>query len=311
MYHAALNLLREEISGLARAGVPLAPYTTFRIGGPAAILVEPRVPADVRTCLEICRELSLPLHIMGAGSNIIVPDQGVDGVVLRIAGGLKSLSYDDGTIRCGAGVSDAELAQFAAEEGIAGFEWICDIPGSLGGAAYMNAGNHMGEMSQCLVSVRWMGTDGRLHESTGAELDLSYRRSRFHSIPGIILEGTLRWDQRDSAPRIQQRMNEIRATRRARFPEETLCAGSIFRRPPGNFAGKLIEEAACGGMRAGNACVSHKHKGFIVNLGNATANDVLELIRRVQQRVLENSGVLLETEVEFFARNAFPNPRDP
>ena len=169
----------------------------------------------------------------------------------------------------------------------------------------------MGEMSQCLVSVRWMGTDGRLHESTGAELDLSYRRSRFHSIPGIILEGTLRWDQRDSAPRIQQRMNEIRATRRARFPEETLCAGSIFRRPPGNFAGKLIEEAGCGGMRAGNSCVSHKHKGFIVNLGNATANDVLELIRRVQQRVLENSGVLLETEVEFFARNAFPNPRDP
>ena len=280
-----------------RKDVSLAQLTTFCIGGAADLVVEPALVTDVASTLQICAEHSVPLYVLGAGSNVIAPDEGIRGVVLRLAGALRGLSLQEDLLVCQAGVLDETLAEFCLGRGITGFEWIYDIPGSVGGAVFMNAGNNDGEIKDSLVNATWITPDGETVSGPATALDLGYRASRFHSDPAIVVEATFSLPGRAPMAEIEQRMRSIRALRQSKFPEETLCAGSIFKRPPGNFAGRLIEQAGCGGMSVGGARVSHKHKGFIVNTGNATAADVLALIERVRQRVLEHSGIELTTEV--------------
>jgi len=304
LVHMPSNLhdtLTDAVEGTVARDVPIAPLTTFRIGGSADLLVQPASRQDVVAVLRVCSECGVPLYILGAGSNLIVPDEGLRGVVLRLPDGIDDISLHGDTIVCGAGVLDCRLAEFALGHQVTGFEWIFDIPGSVGGAVYMNAGNNDGEISHSLVLAKWVSPDGELHEAGAEELKLGYRTSRFHNEPGIIVEAVFAISARADGSSIRGRMDSIKELRGSKFPEESLCAGSIFKRPLGDYAGRLIEEAGCGGMSVGGALVSHKHKGFIVNRGDATASDVLTLIEQVRRRVLEHSGVELETEVEVFS----------
>ncbi len=301
-----IGRLGREVCGQVRENVPLAPLTTFCVGGPARVLVEPADERDVVTVLSFCHSVKAPLFILGGGSNILVPDEGIDGVVLRIAGALGHLGLEQGAIVAEAGVTDERLADFALSQSASGLEWVFDIPGTVGGAVYMNAGNNDGEMKNGLERVRWVEPDGRLCEQDGSTLEMGYRTSRFQHRPGIIVKAWIRPGPTDSPAAIRGRMEAIRSLRCSKFPEEKRCAGSVFKRPPGNYAGRLIEEAGCGGMRIGGALVSPKHKGFIVNTGGATAADVRALIEQVRTRVHATSGVRLETEVLDFGAARFP-----
>jgi UDP-N-acetylmuramate dehydrogenase len=300
MNDSFITLLRDRLACPVTPEVPLSPLNTFGIGGPAACVVSPHSVEDVCESLAVCREEGKCLYVLGAGSNVIVPDEGIDGVVLHLGDTLSEISLENGVIRAAGGVLDGKLSEFAWGHQLTGFEWIFDIPGSIGGAVYMNAGNNDGEISETVTQVTWVGPDGSVQVSQLQELELGYRRSRFHGSPGIIVEALFEPLGSDDPADIRDRMDSIQAVRQSKFPPETLCAGSIFKRPPGHFAGRLIEEAGCGGMCVGGALVSQKHKGFIVNTGDATATDVLELIARVKARVLADSGVTLTTEVVSF-----------
>lgn len=308
---AFLSALSPDFQGRIDTAVSLAPLTTFRLGGPASVLVSPSSAEDVQRVILACAEAGCPLYVLGAGSNIIVPDEGIDGVVIRLAEALKGWSFDGAQLRVGAGLSDRQLAEIALDRAVCGFEWIYDIPGSVGGGVYMNAGNNDGEMSHSVVEVEWLDSAGRLHFTSGPQMHFGYRHSLLHEVRGIVVAATLKADSHGSQTDIRSRMDAIAALRHSKFPEETMCAGSVFRRPPGHFAGKLIEEAGCGGMRIGGALVSQKHKGFIVNCGEATAADVLALIELVKEKVWAHSGVRLQTEVQSFAAHPFLEGSSP
>lgn len=285
--------------------VPLAPLTTFGIGGPARWLVSTSAVQDIQAVIRVCRKLGLALYVLGAGSNVLVPDEGIDGVVLGLTRGLSRLTLEADLLHSQAGVRDEELSLFAWSHGIAGYEWLFDIPGSVGGAVYMNAGCNEGDMAGLVRQVTWLDPLGEVRVSDPTDLDFGYRHSRFHDSPGLVVEALLCTDHREDPAAIRARMETSRATRKAKFPPEALCAGSVFKRPPGHFAGKLIEDAGCGGLSVGDAMVSPKHKGFIVNRGAATARDVKTLMELVTQRVFEGFGVRLQPEVVSFEETPF------
>jgi UDP-N-acetylmuramate dehydrogenase len=305
-----LTRLRAAVAGSVREGVPLAPLTTFEIGGPAECLVVPAGIRDVSAVVGFCREQGLPLSVFGGGSNLLVPDEGVPGVVLCTAGGLTGMRVEKEMFVLGAGVTDRGLSELARSHRVTGYEWLYDLPGTAGGAAYMNAGNNDGEMAPLVAAVTCVGLDGTVRRFAAGELELGYRRSRFMRDPAILCELEMLIAGRGDPGAIREKMERIRQARAARFPPETRNAGSIFKRPPGHFAGKLIEEAACGGWTEGDAMVSQRHKGFIVNRGRARAADVLKLIERVREQVLTCSGIRLETEVEVL-RPIFPRATLP
>lgn len=298
------RLLAGSLRGTVLAEEPLARHVTFCIGGPAELLVLPADLDDVRRTLEYCLARSQPLYLLGGGSNLLPPDEGLRGVVLCTRS-LSALREDHGAVVAGAGTGDEDLARFAEARGWAGFEWIYDLPGTVGGAVFMNAGNNDGELAAHVLEVAWLDPEGTLHRDGTETLELGYRTSRFHRVPGLVTEARLR--PLGSAPpgAIRERMEGIRAARKARFPPETLCAGSVFKRPPGDYAGRLIEAAGCGGLRRGGAKVSEKHKGFIVNTGRATAGDVIGLVEEVIARVRDRFGVELQREMELFGERRF------
>lgn len=300
-----IDKLRSGIRGEVRVDEPLARHVTFCVGGPADLLVLPSSVDDARYTMDWCLERGVPLHILGGGSNVLPSDEGVRGLVLCTRPGLGRLREEGGEIVAGAGVEDAALAGFARDRGWTGFEWIDDLPGTVGGAVFMNAGNNDGEMAANTVSVSWLDREGTLHTAAPEDLGYGYRKSRFHGDPGCIVEACLRPLGEASPREITARMDGIRETRIKKFPPETMCAGSVFKRPPGDYAGRLIEAAGCGGLRVRGAKVSEKHKGFIVNTGGATAGDVLNLIDRVRARVAEEFGVELQREVEIFGTRRF------
>lgn len=302
---AAIQALRVRISGEIRVDEPLGKHTTFCIGGPADLVVLPASVDDVRFTMDWCLAREVPLFLLGGGSNVLPLDEGVRGVVLCTRPGLGALREEQGEIVAGAGVEDPVLAAFARDRGWTGFEWIDDLPGTVGGAVFMNAGNNDGEMAANTLSVTWLDREGTLHTGGAEALAYGYRKSRFHGDPGCVVEARLRPLGEASPAAITARMDGIRATRQQKFPPETMCAGSVFKRPAGDYAGRLIEAAGCGGMRAGSAKVSEKHKGFIVNVGGATSEDVMALIDQVRGRVLDAFGVELQREVEIFGTRRF------
>ena len=267
---------------------PMDRHTTFRVGGPARRFVRPGSEEACGALLELAEVQAWPVLVVGNGSNLLVSDEGLDRLVIH-TGGLDSLERT--------GVSLARLASFAQKEGLGGLEFAHGIPGSLGGAVFMNAGAYGGEMKQVLSSVAaWFPGEG-VKEIPACGLELGYRRSIFSSREGAVLAAEIALEPRE-AGEIRDRMEELGRRRREKQPLEFPSAGSTFKRPEGHFAGGLIDQCGLKGFRIGGAQVSEKHAGFVINAGGATCADVLALIGHIQKTVRERTGVELETEVK-------------
>jgi UDP-N-acetylmuramate dehydrogenase len=280
--------------------VPLADLTSYRIGGPAEILVEPASAADVEKVVREARAAGAPLTVIGAGSNVLVSDEGLEGVVLRIGARLGGVVVDGDLITAGAGAPDGDLARAAARAGMTGLEFIEDIPGTLGGGLVQNAEAWGDAISDHLVDVTVVDASGDLVTLEARELSFGYRDSTFkRSGELVIVEARFAPAGRAEPAAIERRMDELRQRRHSRYPLELPSCGSVFKRPDGDYAGRLIEEASLGGTRVGGACVSRRHHNFIVNTGGATAGDVRALVRLVQDRVRERFGVQLERELVY------------
>lgn len=278
----------------------LAAHTSFRIGGPAQWLVLPRTEEEVCAVVNACRMAEVPWRVLGAGSNVLAPDGGLAGVTLKLAENFANVDVlPGGLVRAQAGATNAEVATVACAAGLAGYEFASGIPGTIGGAAIMNAGAYEGQFSDVAVEVRCLDAEGTVRDVAAPEAAWGYRTSRMMCEGWVVLSATLSLRPDDPAA-IQARMDDLRARREAKQPLEMPSAGSTFKRPEGHFAGKLIQDAGCQGLSVGGAQVSEKHAGFVVNTGNATAVDVLALIAEVQRRVREASGVQLEPEVRLW-----------
>lgn len=277
---------------------PMSAHTTFRIGGPALFYMIPESAEEIREGIRFARERGLPFITIGRGSNMLFPDEGYRGVVMEIGSGMNQIEYcGAGKIRAQAGALLSAIASEAARHSLTGFEFAGGIPGTLGGAVVMNAGAYGGEIKDCIVSARVMDSAGNESCLDREQLELGYRTSVIQSRGDLVLEAEFQFEMGDSGE-IRDRMKELSAKRRDKQPLEFASAGSTFKRPEGHFAGKLIEDAGLRGYRIGDAQVSEKHCGFVVNRGNATAKEVLAVICDVQKKVLESSGVKLEPEVK-------------
>jgi UDP-N-acetylmuramate dehydrogenase len=280
----------------ARERVPLAALTTFRIGGPAQILAEPRTIADLMGAAHVIRNEGVPCFWMGLGSNLLIADAGYDGIVVRGQGELCAIGSRGDIVFAGPGARLLDLTCYTAARGSTGMEALSGIPGSVGGGLYMNAGAYGAEISDTLIEVDVLTADLRREMLIKEEIGFGYRRaSALQEV--LVLES--RYRLRSGDPRaIYSAMRYVWKQRRAKQPLEYPSAGSVFKRPPGDFAGRLVEEVGGKGERIGGAMVSPKHAGFIVNSGGATASDVTALVRLIRRRVYERFHVLLEMEIE-------------
>lgn len=277
--------------------VPLRRHTSFHIGGPARRMAFPENREQLVLLMALAEECGIKPFILGKGTNLLVTDDGLDTLVIKVAERMNDIRLvDEVTVEADAGVSLARLAVFAQQNGLAGFEFAHGIPGSLGGAVFMNAGAYGGEMKQVLVEITALYEDG-VRRLTVEEADLTYRHSTFMDDGAVVLGAKVRLSKDDPAA-IRSRMDDLMARRKATQPLEYPSAGSTFKRPQGNFAGTLIEKTGLKGLTVGDAQVSVKHAGFLINLGEATFADVTELIAQVQQKVYQASGVMLEPEVK-------------
>ncbi len=288
--------LEQSIRGKVLRSESLERYTTYRTGGEAEILVEPADEGDLVTVIRFVRERSVPLTILGAGSNVIAPDSGLEGVVLVLRRGFGSISFAAGTqVRSGAGVMLDELIDAAGEKGLSGLEELAGIPGTVGGAIYMNAGTKSAQISDTLSRLTVMTGSGRKRVLSSSELSFDYRWSSLQDSGWLIVSADFLLRSGDPSA-LRERAAEIRIARKGRYPWDLPSAGSVFKHPAGYNAGRLIEEAGCKGMRRGGAIVSDKHANFIVNTGSATSADIMELIELVRRAVYDDSGVMLELE---------------
>ena len=277
---------------------PLSEHTTFKIGGPAKLFVMPDDPTEVAEVIALCKEASIPSFILGAGSDLLVADEGYEGVIIALAEDLLAVTADDTRLTCQAGVPIAEASEMACELGLSGLEFACGIPGSVGGACFMNAGAYNGCVADVLESVRVLYPDGTTRELNVEELNLGYRKSRIADEGLVVLSATFALNRGDQET-IRATMEDLTQRREEKQPLDLPSAGSTFKRPEGHFAGKLIMDAGLMGYQVGGAAVSTKHAGFVVNLGGATAADVRAVIKHVQDEVERQFGVRLEPEVRF------------
>ena len=277
---------------------PLSEHTTFEIGGPADVYVVPETSDEVREVIAACREAEVPFFVLGNGSDLLVSDDGYRGVIVGLADGFTNVSIEGTEITCQAGVSLREASEMACELGLTGLEFACGIPGTIGGACFMNAGAYDGCIADVLKSVRVLKQDGTLETIGVADLALGYRASRIRDEGLVVLTATFALRKGDPDT-IRARMDELTHKRESKQPLDKPSAGSTFKRPEGYFAGKLIMDAGLQGYQVGGAAVSKKHAGFVVNLGGATAADVHAVIEHVQDEVERQFGVRLEPEVRF------------
>ncbi|MCI6274684.1 MAG: UDP-N-acetylmuramate dehydrogenase [Coriobacteriaceae bacterium] len=277
---------------------PMSEHTSFRIGGPADLFVIPDDFDEVRDAIDACVQAGVPHFVLGRGSDLLVADGGVRGVIVAVADGLVGVSVNDDEMWCQAGVTLREASEMACELGLSGLEFACGIPGSIGGACFMNAGAYGGCMADVLKSVRVLCQDGHEETIPVDELGLGYRRSRIASEGMVVLSATFDLEQADPE-KIRATMDELTRRREEKQPLELPSAGSTFKRPEGYFVGKLVTDAGLRGYQVGGAAVSRKHAGFVVNVGGATAADVHAVISHVQDEVERQFGVRLEPEVRF------------
>lgn len=274
---------------------PMKCHTTFRVGGPARYYLRPDVRQLPRV-LEVCRSHEAPVFIIGNGSNLLVSDRGLPGVVVEIAQQISKVRREGSRIFAQAGAGLARVASEAAKASLSGLAFASGIPGTVGGAVLMNAGAYGGEMKDVVETVTVLTEEGEQRSFQRDELEFAYRHSRIQETGGVILEATFLLEPGDSGE-ISRQMEELRQKRLEKQPLEYPSAGSTFKRPEGYFAGKLIEDAGLRGFRLGDAQVSEKHCGFVINRGAATASQIWQLMCTVQERVYERSGVRLEPEV--------------
>lgn len=277
---------------------PMSEHTTFRIGGPADLFVTPDDVEEVADIVRACKDAQTPYFPLGCGSDLLVADEGYRGVIVSMSDGLVNVGVDGEEMSCQAGVPLREASEMACELGLSGLEFACGIPGSVGGACFMNAGAYDGCMADVLRSVRCLMSDGSVQTLGVGELDLGYRKSRVRDEGLVVLSATFSLREADPAG-IRAKMDDLTQRREEKQPLEHPSAGSTFKRPEGHFAGKLITDAGLKGYQSGGAAVSTKHAGFVVNLGEATAADVHAVIEHVQDEVERQFGVRLEPEVRF------------
>ncbi len=275
---------------------PLSRHTTFRIGGPAAVFCLPETPAQMLRTAELCREYGVRTYLLGNGSNTLFADEGFDGAVICTVDLRTPITVTGTTVSAAAGASLAAVCREAQKAGLTGLEFAYGIPGTVGGAVYMNAGAYGGELKQVLSRVTFLDRGLHLETLPVEELALGYRTSRFETDGGCILEATFQLQPGDPQA-IEARMQELMARRREKQPLEMPSAGSTFKRPEGAFAGQLIEQAGLRGFSVGGAAVSTKHCGFVVNTGGATCADVIRLTDEIQKIVEEKTGYHLSREI--------------
>lgn len=275
---------------------PMKDHTTFRIGGPADYLILPASMEDVAFVFQCLKRHDIPFVILGNGSNVLVLDKGIRGAVIKFNSPISAIRKKKNTLTAGAGALLRDVSGFAAENSLSGMEFACGIPGSIGGAVFMNAGAYDGEMKNIVSAVRAISPKGEIVQFTANELDFGYRHSIFQENGCAICEVDLTLTP-GNAEEIKEKIAGFTERRESKQPLEMPSAGSTFKRPEGHYAGTLIEQTGLKGFTVGGAQVSDKHAGFVVNAGNATAKDVLELIRQVQDRVFEKHHVKLFPEV--------------
>ncbi|MFS0823701.1 UDP-N-acetylmuramate dehydrogenase [Bacillus sp. 1P02SD] len=294
--------LQEANVGKVLVNEPLSKHTTIKIGGPADVFIEPDSIESLKKTLEIIKKHGIKWRAIGRGSNLLVSDKGIEGAVIKIGNGLNHMELDGTTLTVGAGYSIVSLAVQIARKGLSGLEFSSGIPGSIGGAVYMNAGAHGSDVSKVLTKAHILFEDGTFEWLSNEEMEYSYRTSILQKKrPGIVVEGTFQLTEGDKAD-ISAVMKKNKEYRRDTQPWDLPCAGSIFRNPLPNYAGQLVEKSGLKGHSIGGAKISEMHGNFIVNAGNAKAQDVLDLIQFVKEKIYTLHGVRMETEVEIIGR---------
>ena len=271
-------------------------HTTFRTGGPASLFIRPRTTEEIKGVLKLLKRAEVDFFVLGNGSNLLVSDKGYDGVIISL-GNFADIKIEDETlINAQAGAMNSAIASLARDNSLAGFEFAAGIPGTIGGAMIMNAGAYGGEMKDITKQVKVLTADGEIIRLDNETMKFGYRTSAIKGKSFVVLSALLEL-QKGNKEEISAKMQELALKRKEKQPLEYPSAGSTFKRPEGYFAGKLIEDSGLRGFCVGDAAVSEKHCGFVVNKGRATSADIYELIKRVQDKVYEDSGVKLEPEV--------------
>ena len=280
---------------------PMSEHIYFRVGGPADILVTPVNEEQVDNTLKLCREYNVPYFILGNGSNILVKDGGISGVVIKF-NKLNKITTEGNCVTAQSGALLKDVSKAALENNLRGFEFACGIPGSIGGAVFMNAGAYDGEMAHVIKSARVIDENCNIKNLTKEELELGYRSSIVMKKGYVVIEATVELESGEYAS-IKDKIDDLTNRRESKQPLEYPSAVSTFKRPEGYFAGKLIQDSGLKGFSIGGAAVSEKHSGFVINKGGATAKDVLDVIAHVQKTVKENFDVELHTEVRIIGRD--------
>lgn len=279
---------------------PMSKHTSFRIGGPAAVMAFPQNEEELSEVLKVSGKLDIKPVILGAGTNVLAPDEGLPGLIVCLKDCMNGMELlEGGGIRVMSGVTMTRAAVFAANHGLTGMEFAHGIPGTVGGGVYMNAGAYGGEISQICRSVTVMDRNGKTRQLPREEMDFGYRHSILEESGEIVVSAVFGLAQ-DSPEAVKARMRQLQAKRSASQPLDLPSAGSAFKRPVGGYAAALIDQAGLKGYRVGNAAISGKHAGFAVNLGGATAHDVKELLTQVSDRVFAASGIRLEPEIRIW-----------
>ena len=294
IYHQMIRIIDKE---RVLIDEPMKKHTTFRVGGNADYFVMPRTTKEVQQLVALCKKEKLPYYILGNGSNLLVGDKGYRGVIIQIYKEMNEIIVEGEFIRAQAGALLSKVGSIALEAELTGFEFAAGIPGAVGGAVVMNAGAYGGEMKDVLASATVLTEEGAILKLKNEELELGYRTSIIAKNNYIVLEAEYQL-QRGEKAEIRTKMDELKKQRVTKQPLEYPSAGSTFKRPEGYFAGKLIQDAGLRGYQVGGAQVSEKHCGFVINKGDATAADIVELMRQVSEKVYQEFGVILEPEVK-------------
>ncbi len=294
------NLAEADLLCPLKYNEPMLGHTSFRIGGPVEVMAFPRSREELSQLLKVAETLCEKPVILGAGTNVLAPDEGLKGIVICLKDALDGMQIlENGMLQVLAGVTMTRAALFASNQGLTGLEFAHGIPGTVGGGVYMNAGAYGGEIKDVVETVEVMDFEGNIRIFSNDEMRFSYRHSILEEIDGIVISTTFRL-QHGQTQQIRETMRQLQAKRSASQPLQQPSAGSAFKRPIGGYAAALIDQAGLKGFAVGDAAVSTKHAGFVVNLGNATANDVKKLLKQVSDIVFEKSGIRLEPEIRIW-----------
>lgn len=271
-------------------------HTTFRIGGPAQIMVMPTKVEEIKEIINLCKEEKIAYTVVGNGSNLLITDKGISGIVIKIADNFSDYKIENNKVIAQSGIRLTALSRRIYESGLTGFEFASGIPGTVGGAVYMNAGAYDGEMKNIVTLVTVIDPNGEIFDLTGEAMEFGYRHSVAMDKGYIVLSVEMDLEKGDKEA-IKAKIEDFTQKRNLKQPITEFSAGSTFKRPPGHFAGKLIEDAGLRGFTKGHAKVSEKHCGFVINTGESTFEEMIEFLKEVKQRVFDNSGIKLEEEV--------------